>query len=52
LASGKSKAEHRGEQLSAIEVNLLENNVTKSGIYLLKIRGESGEKTCKFIISN
>ena len=52
LASGKSKAEHRGEQLSTIEVNLLENNVTKSGVYLLKISGESGEKTCKFIISN
>ena len=52
LASGKSKAEHRGEQLSTIEVNLLENNVTKSGVYLLKISGESGEKTCKFIFSN
>ena len=52
IASGKSKAELKGEQLSTIEVNLLENNVTKSGVYLLKISGKSGEKTCKFVIAN
>jgi hypothetical protein len=52
LASGKSKAELKGGQLSTIELNLLENKIVKSGIYLLKISGKFGEKSCKFIITN
>lgn len=52
LASGKSKAELKGDQLSEIGVNLLEYKITKSGVYLLKVGGKSGEKTCKFVISN
>lgn len=52
LASGKSKAELKGGQLSTIDLNLLENNIVKPGIYLLKISGKFGEKSCKFIITN
>lgn len=52
LASGKSGATLRDDQLATIDVNLLENKITKPGVYLLKIGGKTGEKTCKFIVTN
>lgn len=52
LATGKSKATFRDSHLASIELNLLENNMNKSGVYLIKIIGKSGEQSSKFIIAN